>query len=304
MAENNIPRPAKACAVTSRPFAPGDLFYSVLFEDGETGDSFGVGSVIETDGVKVKRLDYAPEVWNPERIARGELPRALSENGEAPRREKRNLREKTPSPPENFRTERSNEKEGEKRGKNGEGDEANPTEVSSTGNSVSSKVEILGWWRSVVPPMGERKFRLAPNDILLDLFDHWNGQPGREEYLYILTLLMVRRRIFRFEKEEKRVENDSFSENMDENAVREKKKTSEEEMADGDQADSLAMPPSAPPGKREIIVYSPRRETTYAVEVVSLDAERIAKIQESLAEILYSGSDVGGELSSDETISA
>jgi len=64
------------------------------------------------------------------------------------------------------------------------------------------KGPFLGWWRSVVPKGDEKKVRLAPNDILFELFDQWLGDPQKEEYLYVLSLLMVRRRLMRFEKGE------------------------------------------------------------------------------------------------------
>ena len=38
-----------------------------------------------------------------------------------------------------------------------------------------------------------------------------------------------------------------------------------------------------------LLVYSPRRETTYSIPVVSLTDERISEIQQDLAELLYSG---------------
>lgn len=114
----------------------------------------------------------------------------------------------------------------------------------------SEKIEPVGWWRSTLPS-NEKRIRLAPNDILFELFDQWLGRPDKSEYLYVLTLLMIRRKIFRFEKEEK---SEGANESM-------------------------------------LVVYSARRETTYDVPTVELDAERIERVQECLASLLYTGAD-------------
>ena len=58
---------------------------------------------------------------------------------------------------------------------------------------------VLGWWRFVIPEGTENRVRLAPNDILLELFDKWVLEPSRAEELYILSLLLLRRRVFRYE---------------------------------------------------------------------------------------------------------
>lgn len=60
----------------------------------------------------------------------------------------------------------------------------------------------IGWWRSRVPLPSEKKVKLAPNDVLLNLFDQLGDELGRPELQYVLTLLLLRRRLFRIEKEE------------------------------------------------------------------------------------------------------
>lgn len=117
------------------------------------------------------------------------------------------------------------------------------------------KIEPIGWWRSVIPTPNEKRIRLAPNDILFELFDQWLGRPDKSEYLYVLALLMIRRKIFRFEKEEK---------------------------AEG-------------AGESTLVVYSARRETTYDIPTAELDDERIERVQECLASLLYTGAGVAGE---------
>ena len=59
-----------------------------------------------------------------------------------------------------------------------------------------------GWWKSTVPAVGEKKVKLAPNEILLELFEQLAGQPDKLDVRYVLTLLLIRRRLFRYEREE------------------------------------------------------------------------------------------------------
>lgn len=60
----------------------------------------------------------------------------------------------------------------------------------------------LGWWKTRLPEAGEKKARLAPNDILLNLFAEWQLQPEKTDMLYVLTLLLIRRRLLRYERED------------------------------------------------------------------------------------------------------
>jgi hypothetical protein len=57
----------------------------------------------------------------------------------------------------------------------------------------------LGWWKSQMPSGEGKRPRLAPNEILLELFLRWQQDPGRADILYVLTLLMIRRRVVRLE---------------------------------------------------------------------------------------------------------
>ena len=59
---------------------------------------------------------------------------------------------------------------------------------------------MIGWWKAVLPAQDDKKVRLAPNDILFNLFDQWLADEEKGEYLYILSLLMVRRRLLRMER--------------------------------------------------------------------------------------------------------
>lgn len=62
--------------------------------------------------------------------------------------------------------------------------------------------ETIGWWKTRIPSLNDKKVKLAPNDILLNLFDSLGEQVDKEEMRYILVLLLVRKRLFRFEKED------------------------------------------------------------------------------------------------------
>ncbi|MDO5553980.1 MAG: hypothetical protein Q4G68_09465 [Planctomycetia bacterium] len=68
--------------------------------------------------------------------------------------------------------------------------------------------EAVGWWESKISLQGDRKIKLAPNDILLNLFDELLDEPEKANILYVLTLLMIRRRIFRYEREGEEPESD------------------------------------------------------------------------------------------------
>mgnify|MGYP000935014903 CR=1 FL=1 len=59
----------------------------------------------------------------------------------------------------------------------------------------------LGWWKSQVPQPTSTKKHWAPNDVMLDFWDGLAAQPEKTDMRYVLTLLLVRRRVFRFEDE-------------------------------------------------------------------------------------------------------
>lgn len=60
----------------------------------------------------------------------------------------------------------------------------------------------LGWWKSKMPSRNSRRVNWAPNDIMLDYFSELQQQPEKQDVLYVLTLLMIRRRLLRIEDEE------------------------------------------------------------------------------------------------------
>jgi hypothetical protein len=61
--------------------------------------------------------------------------------------------------------------------------------------------DAVGWWKSVVPDRSAAKRRWAPNDVMLDFWDRLADEPDKQDMRYVLTLLLVRRRVFRLEEE-------------------------------------------------------------------------------------------------------
>jgi len=61
----------------------------------------------------------------------------------------------------------------------------------------------IGWWKSQVPDPAVRRKHRAPNDVILQFFDELADQPDKQDIRYVLTLLLIRRRVFRLEEEER-----------------------------------------------------------------------------------------------------
>lgn len=115
-------------------------------------------------------------------------------------------------------------------------------------NNRSEEEQIIGWWKHKVPLPGDKKPKQAPNDILIKIFDELLDQWDKQEMRYVLALLLIRRRVFRLEREEIS-ETDSGKE-------------------------------------KKMIVYAPKTDTTYEVLAVVPDEETIEKIQTELMHIL------------------
>jgi hypothetical protein len=60
----------------------------------------------------------------------------------------------------------------------------------------------IGWWKSRVPTTDARKMQWAPNEVMLDLFEGFADQPAQADLHYVLALLLVRRRVMRWEDTE------------------------------------------------------------------------------------------------------
>jgi hypothetical protein len=60
----------------------------------------------------------------------------------------------------------------------------------------------LGWWKSRVPMPDAKRPRLAPNDVLLEMFTGLAGIEEKADMRLVMALLLVRRRVLRLEKQE------------------------------------------------------------------------------------------------------
>ena len=117
--------------------------------------------------------------------------------------------------------------------------------------------EAFGWWKSRVPEPNAKKIKLAPNEVLLELFDQLAERPECEDMRYVLALLLVRRRVLRI-----------------------------------DGPSLPAAKPSSASGVQIMTVFCPLREASYEVTVTMPNDERIEEIQRQLSELLVSGGDV------------
>jgi hypothetical protein len=114
----------------------------------------------------------------------------------------------------------------------------------------------FGWWKTRVPEVVAKKIKLAPNDVLLELFDQLADQPLQQDMRYVLTLLLVRRRVFRLEPAP-----DSSNANAERSVN----------------------------GFGEMFVYCPKRDASYQVVAIVPGSERIDEIQRQLSELLIAG---------------
>jgi len=115
----------------------------------------------------------------------------------------------------------------------------------------------FAWWKSRIPEPAAKKIKLAPNDVLLQLFDQLAEQPMHEDMRYVLTLLLVRRRVFRLE--------------------------TPPEPLNG-MTDSAASQPTD-----IMCVYCSKREASYQVPAMMPSDERIDEIQQQLSDLLIAG---------------
>jgi hypothetical protein len=63
--------------------------------------------------------------------------------------------------------------------------------------------EAIGYWKSQVPDKTSRRKQWAPNDVILHFFDELAQQPDKQDMRYVLTLLLIRRRVFRLEDQKR-----------------------------------------------------------------------------------------------------
>jgi hypothetical protein len=120
--------------------------------------------------------------------------------------------------------------------------------------------EAFAWWRTRIPEPVAKKIKLAPNDVLLELFDQLADDPLHQDMRYVLTLLLLRRRVFRLETAGEMTTTAKVQEPMT--------RTSD-----------------------DICVYCPKRETSYSVPTSMPDKARIDEIQRRLSDLLIAGAE-------------
>jgi len=63
--------------------------------------------------------------------------------------------------------------------------------------------DSLGWWKSRIPTKESKRARLAPNEVLLQLFQEFEGAADKEDVRFVMSLLLMRRRVLRLEETER-----------------------------------------------------------------------------------------------------
>jgi len=59
--------------------------------------------------------------------------------------------------------------------------------------------DCIGWWRSRLPTRDQGAPKLAPTDVMLNLFTALEDKPAEAEFRYLLGLLLLRRKVLRRE---------------------------------------------------------------------------------------------------------
>ena len=59
---------------------------------------------------------------------------------------------------------------------------------------------MLAWWKSKTPGVDAGKPKLAPHDVLLNLFSELSDRPDEHEFRYVLGLLLIRRKLLKLEE--------------------------------------------------------------------------------------------------------
>lgn len=70
--------------------------------------------------------------------------------------------------------------------------------------------DAVAWWKSRMPTREAKKGQLAPNDVLLQLFNELEQAPEKADMRYVLALLLVRRRVLREEDAERDESSNEF----------------------------------------------------------------------------------------------
>lgn len=121
----------------------------------------------------------------------------------------------------------------------------------------------LGWWRARLADRHSGKPRLAPGEVLLGLLDRWANEPGQLESRYVLSLLLIRRRMLRMEQA-------SFAAGLHGGEpISNKTATGEREP--------------------EVLrLYCPQNDKSYEIACAKPSTEQVTVIQERLSQLLFS----------------
>jgi hypothetical protein len=60
---------------------------------------------------------------------------------------------------------------------------------------------FFGWWKSTAKFVADGVSQPVSGETLQNLFEQLTAQPGEADTLYVLTLLLLRRKLLRYEKE-------------------------------------------------------------------------------------------------------
>lgn len=118
----------------------------------------------------------------------------------------------------------------------------------------------FGWWKSRVPDSTAKKIKLAPNEVLLELFEKLAEPADQQDLRYVLALLLIRRRVLRL---------DIASEQPN-------------RELNNDQPTHAA---------ETMTLYCPKRDVTYDLAVSMPAGQRIDEIQQQLSELLIAGAE-------------
>jgi hypothetical protein len=58
----------------------------------------------------------------------------------------------------------------------------------------------LGWWKARIATRESKAHHMAPRETLVELFQSLANDPAQQELRYVLTLLLLRRRVLRLEE--------------------------------------------------------------------------------------------------------
>lgn len=118
----------------------------------------------------------------------------------------------------------------------------------------------LAWWRTRIPEPVAKKVKLAPNDVLLELFDQLAEDPLQADMRYVLALLLIRRRVLRLEPV-------------------------------GDASGLNLQQCASTPASDAMHVYCPKRDASYVVSTAMPNSSRIDEIQQRLSDLLIAGAE-------------